>query len=301
MKVYNNGNYQVKIYEDGTKTRTSLTNEFSPKFPETIDINISNHCIHNCSFCYIDANEQGKHGDIINLFNTMDIPSNVEIAINYAEHPDLIRFIYNSINIYDLIVNMTINSKDLFIARRTEHIQQAINAGITGLGVSIGGMHDSHLQTFFDALESISINKENIVFHVINGVTPFETINKLVKLNLKILILGYKFKGRGKIAYNVENKMLSHFQLQHLLKVATTVISFDNNAIKQLSLSNILTSEEYNKIYMGDDGDFSMYIDAVTGTYNTSSSHNFIHARHIGIKSIIEMFKTLDRRPHDNN
>ena len=34
---YKNGNYMVRIFEDGTKERYTLEDEFNPTFPERID------------------------------------------------------------------------------------------------------------------------------------------------------------------------------------------------------------------------------------------------------------------------
>ena len=41
---YINGNYTVKIYEDGTKIRETKEDEFISSFPESIDLKITNRC-----------------------------------------------------------------------------------------------------------------------------------------------------------------------------------------------------------------------------------------------------------------
>ena len=45
---YQNGNYTVKIYEDGTKIRENDLDFFESEFPENIDIKITNRCNMGC-------------------------------------------------------------------------------------------------------------------------------------------------------------------------------------------------------------------------------------------------------------
>ena len=55
--------------------------------------------------------------------------------------------------------------------------------------------------------------------------------------------------------------LINHFQ----------VVSFDNLALEQLDVKTLL-GDKWNNFYMGDDGQFTMYIDAVTGTFGKSST-----------------------------
>jgi hypothetical protein len=48
-------------------------------------------------------------------------------------------------------------------------------------------------------------------------------------------------------------------------------VSFDNLAIKQLEVRNIMSAEDFNHFYMGDDGQFTMYVDTVKQEYAVSS------------------------------
>ena len=50
------------------------------------------------------------------------------------------------------------------------------------------------------------------------------------------------------------------------------VVSFDNLAIKQLDVKRLLTKEEWNEFYMGDDGGFTMYVDMVNREFAKSST-----------------------------
>ena len=48
-------------------------------------------------------------------------------------------------------------------------------------------------------------------------------------------------------------------------------ISFDNLAIKQLEPNRLMSDEDYEEFYMGDDGSFTMYVDAVNRQFAQSS------------------------------
>lgn len=52
LHLYQNGNYDVKIYSDGTKVRTTEDDEFIAQFPENIDCKITNKCDMGCAFCH---------------------------------------------------------------------------------------------------------------------------------------------------------------------------------------------------------------------------------------------------------
>ena len=68
LKKYNNGNYTVEIYDDGTKIRETEEEIFEASFPENIDIKITNKCLNNCSFCFLpDSKIIDSVGNKINI------------------------------------------------------------------------------------------------------------------------------------------------------------------------------------------------------------------------------------------
>lgn len=54
---YKNGNYNVRIYSDGTKIRETEEDEFIPEFPECMDVNISTLCSRDCNFCFVGGTQ----------------------------------------------------------------------------------------------------------------------------------------------------------------------------------------------------------------------------------------------------
>lgn len=132
----------------------------------------------------------------------------------------------------------------------------------------------------------------NTVVHVINGVVAVEELRKLYDHNLKILILGYKDFRRGIQAHSKETdqRMATMYdELPHMLD-RFAVVSFDNLAIRQLDVKRLLSAEEWNKFYMGDDGKFTMYVDLVKREFAKSSTSE---KRHPITENIAEMFETI--------
>lgn len=80
-----------------------------------------------------------------------------------------------------------------------------------------------------------------------------------------------------------------HRELGNLLPLFK-VVSFDNLAITQLKPERFLTPAEYDEFYMGDDGQFTMFIDLVEGRFarNSTSEERFELT-----DSIDEMFKVV--------
>ena len=74
---YENGNYIVKLYSDGSKFRiTEGDIKLEPEFPESIDLKISNHCPYNCAFCHerstIKDNENGFADELLDFVKTLN-------------------------------------------------------------------------------------------------------------------------------------------------------------------------------------------------------------------------------------
>ena len=51
LHEYINGNYTIKLYDDGTKERI-YDSDPCPIFPESMDVKITDYCDANCQFCF---------------------------------------------------------------------------------------------------------------------------------------------------------------------------------------------------------------------------------------------------------
>ena len=277
---YHNGNYEVLLNKKtGTKIKFNKENSLIPDTIDNFDYKITQYCENNCPYCFESSSIEGKHGDIMHQKFINTLHPYTEIAIgggNPLSHPDLIPFLKKCKKL-NLIPSITVNQIDF--EKSQELIKQLVNEElIYGIGVSLVDATDNFI--------SLISQYSNAVIHIINGVVTEEQINKLSNHNLKILILGYKEVGRGKSLYNSESanriienrKSMLKNSLSYMLKGGTfNVISFDNRAIKQLDVKSLITQEQWDTFFMGDDGidgDYtstSMFIDGVKQEFTINS------------------------------
>ena len=261
---YDNGNYHVTIYEDGTKVRETFdenATEFVAEYPECMDVKITNRCDKNCSWCHENSTPDGEHGEILTAKFWDTLKPYTEIAIgggNTLEHPDLVTFLLK-LKKLNLIPNMTVNQRH-FMENWAFLKFLCEEKLIYGLGISL-------VEPTYEFVEKVK-EFPNAVIHIINGVVKQEQLKALANNDLKVLILGYKEFRRG-VTYldanrvKVEmNKMYLYDYLPDMLN-EFKVVSFDNLALEQLEVKRLLTEEEWNEFYMGSDGKYTMYIDLV--------------------------------------
>ena len=291
---YRNGNYIVTIYEDGTKTRSSNKDlsieDLKPKFPESIDLKITNKCTHNCPFCYESSKYNGKDASLEMLNNKKFIKSihkGTELAIGGGNPVRVNDEFANSMEKFlikmkkkKVICNITwnpcIENMSDFLSEFSQLMKwQKMNL-IKGIGVSLS--HFDNIDTSrFEYLSKLN----NVVYHTIAGISTAEDIIKIYNYTHRpILVLGYKTVGRGASSLSYKNKSLinlydeslHHYSQQSIYDILVRChVSFDNLAIEQLELKKIIPEDVWAKNYLGKDGNFSMYIDLVRETYSDCS------------------------------
>lgn len=290
LGIYNNGNFTTKIFDEGTKIRETEDDEFIPAFAENMDIKISNYCDMGCKFCHEGSTKSGKHGDILNQKFIDTLHPYQEVALGGGDatsHPDLIPFL-QKLKDRKVIVNMTVNQKHF------EHKQDLIRKLVDekliyGLGVSLVNPTD----------EFVSLIKQypNAVIHVINGVLKPSDVEVLSDKDLKMLILGYKQLRRGNDWYSEDHENIVAKQIwlkENLSEIINhfKVVSFDNLAIEQLDVQRLMSKEEWDEFYMGDDGSMTYYIDMVEKKFARSSTAKF-DKRYDLLDSVDEMFQKI--------
>ena len=267
---YQNGNVHIELYEDGTRIMESEDDEFVFDMPTNCDITITHSCTGNCPYCYLGCTENGEIADL-----------NDPVLDTLAEYQEL------AINLNDLNLNLWMEL--LPFLRRMKEQKVFVNGTINqihfmehydrlkflcdehllwGLGVSLRNPD----KEFIEKAKTFP----NLVIHVINGLFgPFD-IEMLRDHDLKILILGYKNLGRG-TDYLEKNEMKVKATQRYLKDVLPTlfnhfkVVSFDNLAIEQLGVKDLLTQKEWDEIYQGDEGTSTFYLDLVTKKFGISS------------------------------
>ena len=285
---YQNGNYEVRIYEDGTKIRENDLDFLDADFPESMDCKITNRCPVGCPMCHEKSTPDGKHGDIMNAEFIDKLRPGTEMAIGggaVTGHPDLIPFL-KKLKSIGVIPSITVNQreyKDNFdLVNRL--VEEKL---IYGLGVSFISFDDE----FWDKV----IKNKNVVVHLIAGIHGGDAFDYFTNKGAKILILGYKDYGRG---HNLLERASAIIQvqidwlknnLQDLLS-KYNVISFDNLAIEQLDVKSVLTDEQWKEFYQGDDGTHTMYVDLVERQFAKTSTST---ERYPLLNNIDDMFKII--------
>lgn len=289
LSKYNNGNYTVEIYDDGTKIRETEEETFEASFPENIDIKITNKCLNNCNFCYESSSPEGKHGNL-NVDFIKSLHPYTELAIgggNPLSHPDLHEFL-KVLKENKIIANITIRQND-FLNNLELLKNYTDNKLLYGIGVSLIEPTDE----FIKEIQQFP----NAVIHTIAGLLTKEQLIKLFNKKLKILILGYKTRGKGenyKHEFEKDIFLNIEFLKQNILKLTPLfkVVSFDNLAIEQLELQKQINPKVWEEFYMGDDGKHTMYVDLVKQTF---SKNSLSEERFELMSNIEEMFKIVKK------
>lgn len=293
LGIYKNGNFTTKLFSDGTKIRETEDDEFIPDFAENMDIKISNYCDMGCNFCHEGSTKNGKHGDILNQKFIETLHPYQEVALGGGDatsHPDLIPFLHK-LKDRKAVVNMTVNQRHF--EQKQELIKKLVDEKlIYGLGVSLVNPTDEFI--------SLIQQYPNAVIHVINGILKPSDVEMLFDKNLKMLILGYKQLRRGGEWYSEdhENIIIKQMWLKENLGGIIErfkVVSFDNLAIEQLEVQRLMSKEEWDEFYMGDDSEFTYFIDMVEKKFAKNSTTP-IAERYELLDSVDEMFEKIRLR-----
>ena len=285
-KIYNyqNGNYSVDVYEDGTKIRNSQESEFIAEFPDSVDVKITNYCdLSNvCVYCHEKSDRAGIHGDL-SLIETAwkELPSGVELACGGGDtlsHPDFPEFAKRMTE-NRKIINLTCNQLHLKKYAATLSVLTEKNY-IRGLGVSLRDVNQQIPKTIMEY--------PNTIFHCIAGIDSANYIRRLIDIcaKPKILLLGYKNFGNGiqhlqtngkPITKNIQLLYNQLPVLLHEISKKQGILSFDNLAIAQLNPKRVLSESDYDRFYQGEDGKNTFYVDVVTKTFarNSTSTERF--------------------------
>lgn len=271
---YQNGNVHTILYSDGSKVRTTEDDEFKPAFAESIDINISNKCDNGCPMCYQSCTEDGEFGSLLlkNWINTLHSGTEVAANLNFPLHPDFYEFA-ETLKRKGVILNVTVNQRHF--EEHNDIIQDLCEKRlIKGLGISL-------VEASVDFVREVR-RFPNAVIHVINGIFTKDDYYILRNQNLALLILGYKYMGRGMVFRNENIKEIKELQkwlennLDEIFK-GFDIVCFDNLALDQINVKDKIPNELWDTLYCGDDGEFSFYINTVKDYFAISSTEAYSH------------------------
>lgn len=290
LDVYKNGNARITLFDDGTRVIDLPDDEkLKVDFPLSMDCKITNNCPMGCPMCHEKSVPNGEHGDIMNTKFIDKLHKGTEMAIGggaVTSHPDLIPFL-KKLKVLGIRPSITVHQKEF--ENNEELIKELIDEQlIYGLGVSFFNENDETWQ---------KLKKyPNTVVHLINGIHNKNVFDYLSNKDMKILILGYKDFGRGHDFINIDSTIetkkswLNEHLKDYIGKFK--VVSFDNLAIKQLEVDKILSKDEWDEFYQGDDGTATMYVDLVKKRFaKTSTSEE----RFDLLDNIEDMFNVIRR------
>lgn len=295
-----NGNSFVELYDNGTRRVRTIDrhcNYIELDLPLSLDINISNRCSNGCPYCYAGNTPTGNVADLLDM-NYLNGISGIEIAINIQYPlPENFKLWLEMMRQQNIIVNGTINQLDFERDINTLYAMKELKRLnlLHGLGISFRKYDETLYQTIKEELG------DDVVVHVIVGITPIDDIIKLLNNNFKVLILGYKQKNRGIDYFANANIEAFKNDIDRILNYNfKSVIAFDTAGLKQLDIKNKISEEQWNNSYQGDEGTISFYIDAVNKTFNIDS-HTTKEPINIDNLSLKEMFSIIKDKAGSKN
>ena len=259
LSHYKNGNYKVMLFEDGTKIRYNDEDKLIPEFPESMDMKISNYCPFMCQHCHEQSTPEGEYGKILNHPFIKTLHKGTELALGggaVTYHPDLIPFL-KELKEQEVFPSITINQQEFYDSKIDYLINNKL---IYGLGVSF--------VSYDEEMWNKILAYPNAVVHLIAGYHSSDVFEYFANKGAKILILGYKNWGRGE-EYLKQYSNQIKVRIKELKEMLPTlfakckVVSFDNLSIKQLDLKSLINEEKWKEFYMGDDGQYTLYVDMV--------------------------------------
>lgn len=262
---YQNGNYRVRLYSDGTRVMRSDEDVFRAIFPDNMDLKITDHCDGNCPMCHESSTVYGAHARLDAAFLT-SLHAGTELAIGGGDafsHPGLENFL-RRMKAQGVICNITVNERHL--PRYADRILRFWEEGLLyGLGISVRELSEETVR--FASLYP------HAVLHAICGVTDAEKLLAVPAENLRLLVLGYKLHGRGKDYFSpaVLYGIADFSRRLPLLCRKYAVVSFDNLALTQLRVRERVSEDTWNAAFCGGDGTDNLYADLVRGVFALSS------------------------------
>ncbi len=298
---YKNGNYNVLLNKvNGTKIRYNKLNFLKPDRPESIDVKITNQCNHGCLFCHEASVPSGKQASYENMKKfAQSLAPYTEIAVgggNLMDDWKHTQFFLEELQKVNAIPSITLHQED-FIEYSDIIEDWYLNGLIYGIGVSLNDAKDKELHKTLSYFPTA-------VIHVIAGLFSEKDFNYIANKGYKLLILGYKKFRRGNnyyVNYKQQLKENLKWLKNNFVEVSSSfnVLAFDNLALEQLDVCNEVSKKDWKQFYMGDDGQFTFYVDLVENTY-AKNSRSIVRFRNNNF-NINEMFESVQGRNYDTN
>ena len=282
-KMYGNKSgdwWTVYNQYSGAKVRFSFEKNPKPllrsSMAELVDLKITDYCPFDCGYCYQGSTSRGIHAKVeavkeyLRRLGSMGV---FEVAIGGGEptfHPNFIEILE-----YANEVGITPN----FTTKRTpdeweETLLDAVRKYVGGFAVSVRNAREIEdlkaFQSVYFPLNRSDKRRVSIVAHFVVGTDSDTYLKDVIQASkenkIPLTLLGYKETGRGKTY-----KQYKQYVTPELLKSAgrlsadTCFVEKYAEVIKEAGVDETLI--------VPNEGQFSMYIDAVSNKAGISSYH----------------------------
>jgi hypothetical protein len=236
-------------------------------FPDTIEIKITNKCIHQCLFCSGKSNELGKNKINSELYSKLDnfsyspvlfIISGGNILENLNDVYDIFEFLdrkFKNCRICIKINAMDLKRLELSSSFGRRLVNRILESSF--LCISIDNCKDYN--TVLNESKKI-LWMTDIIYSFDHTISPFNSIERLKGFN--VIIDG----GIGNLIQ--KDEIYRFIEKQRYYLKNNSKIFFSKEAYNQLELNKILSEDEKSIYSTGWDN--LIYIDAIEGTYSKS-------------------------------
>ena len=276
---------------NGTKVRFSFAPDAGDytksSVPELVDIKLTDHCKYGCAFCYQGSTASGQHSSfesVQKILTGLGELGVFEVAFGGGE-PTHYPHLRESLELcaqLDIVPNFTTFGVDWL---RDPALVKATQAYVGAIGVSVHTVKDLSKVAKIDTVINDRGNNRwpdrvvrVVAQHVVGSVDISDTallMEESWSQGVDLLLLGYKTTGFGANVepHNMEGldtllrlrqSKRPHYNARtSMLGVDTAFVQQFEPILREVGVSNALITNE--------EGKFSMYIDAVTGSQGPSS------------------------------
>ena len=243
--------------------------------PELVDVKITDFCPAGCKFCYQASTPSGEHAKLNLIHSIGFVLRNLhvfEVAIGGGEptmHPDflgILRYFHN----YGIIPNFSTRRLTWLFEKDYKDIIKS--CGSFAYSVSTG----ADVKGFATAVEKRGLDellpdqKVSVQYVLNSGGNLYDVLEEARKGGFRVTLLGFKKAGFGKDFKQVPEDWIS--TVKRVRKESSWVtIGVDTAVVKESKQDIIRELGVAEELMTGEEGKFSMYIDAVNGTMGPSS------------------------------
>lgn len=280
---YKNGNYTVTLFSDGSRSRKTEGSAFIPSFAETIELKISNK--YDGEHQWFSSSKSDSPRDAKIMENDIEplpkylksIRPFTEVTIDggYLDHPEILALL-----VYlrrKRAVTKIIVGQDYFYSKNHLKYHRLLGWQQRGLMSNLGViLIDSEDTESLDKLKDFP--NSTIIADV--GMFSGIDLDNLEGRDLNLLIRGYRVSDNNR-EFSEKNMQEFEYNRAWLVKTidseaipAFKRISFDDLALLQLGIEDTrftTKDKDNNNLYFGNDGEFSLYIDMVSGEFSSSA------------------------------